>query len=102
MWPPSQSARSSSPARPTSSLPCLSRARVAANWTFPLKGNVQFAATLALATHGNELVGLAGEELLADWLGGHISGAKRTMGSTTTYRISGRRDRSEDVAANWA
>jgi molecular chaperone DnaK len=65
----------------------------------PWKGNVQFAATLAVDSRGNELVGLAGEELLADWLAGHVSDSKRSMGSTTAYRISGRRYRSEDVAA---
>jgi molecular chaperone DnaK len=65
----------------------------------PWKGNVQFASTLALDRYGNELVGLAGEELLASWVVDHVSGAKRTMGSAKTYLLGERSYRSEDVAA---
>jgi molecular chaperone DnaK len=65
----------------------------------PWKGNVQFASTLAVDSRGHELVGLSGEELLAGWLAGHVSGAKRTMGSARTYLIADRSYRSEDVAA---
>jgi molecular chaperone DnaK len=65
----------------------------------PWKGNIQFSSSLAVDRQGNELVGLAGEELLADWLVDHVSGAKRTMGSTTTYRLGDHSYRSEDVAA---
>lgn len=67
----------------------------------PWKGRDQFAATLSLDSDGNELVGLAGEEVFASWLGAHISGTKRRMGASTVYRSKGREYRPEEVAARF-
>jgi molecular chaperone DnaK len=65
----------------------------------PWKGATQFASTLSLDARGNELVGLSGEELLASWLTGHVSAAKRAIGTGRQYRLGQRSYRSEDVAA---
>ncbi|GAA3204602.1 hypothetical protein GCM10010532_025830 [Dactylosporangium siamense] len=65
----------------------------------PWKGRPQFPSTLSLDREGNELIGLAGEEVFAGWLVGHVSAAKRRMGSRTTYRVRGRTYRPEEVAA---
>lgn len=65
----------------------------------PWKGATQFASTLSLDARGNELVGLSGEELLASWLTGHVSAAKRAIGTGRQYRLGERSYRSEDVAA---
>ncbi len=65
----------------------------------PWKGRDQFASTLSLDEQGSELVGLAGEEILARGLVGHISASKRKMGTETVYRIRDRTYRPEEVAA---
>ncbi|MFF1921286.1 Hsp70 family protein [Streptomyces sp. NPDC058221] len=65
----------------------------------PWKGRTHFASTLSLDRQGNELVGLADEEILADWVVGHISASKRAMGTRTVYRIRDRSYRPEEVAA---
>jgi molecular chaperone DnaK len=65
----------------------------------PWKGRDQFASTLSLDEHGNELVGLAGEEIFAHGLIGHIGASKRKMGTTAVYRIRDRSYRPEEVAA---
>ncbi|OLB67459.1 MAG: hypothetical protein AUI10_00025 [Actinobacteria bacterium 13_2_20CM_2_72_6] len=65
----------------------------------PWKGHLQFASTLSLDRQGNEVVGLTGEEIFAGWVAGHVSAAKRRMGSRTVYRIGDRRYRPEEVAA---
>jgi molecular chaperone DnaK len=65
----------------------------------PWKGDTQFAATLSMDVEGNERVGLAGEEILAEHVLGHISGSKRRMGTRTVYRIRERTYRPEEVAA---
>lgn len=65
----------------------------------PWKGRDQFASTLSLDEQGNELVGLAGEEIFAHGLVGHISAAKRKMGTQAVYRIRDRSYRPEEVAA---
>ncbi len=62
-------------------------------------GEAQFAATLSLNADGNEVVGLSGEETLTDRLLGHISGAKRRMGTSTVYRIRDRTYRPEEITA---
>jgi molecular chaperone DnaK len=63
------------------------------------KGWDQFASTLSLDEHGNELVGLAGEETFARGLVGHISASKRKMGTQAVYKIRDRSYRPEEVAA---
>src|SRR6185312_16411722 len=63
----------------------------------PWKGHDQFASTLSVDREGNELVGLAGEEIFASWLVGHISAAKRAMGTRRAYRIRERTYRPEEV-----
>jgi molecular chaperone DnaK len=65
----------------------------------PWKGDVQFASTLSLDEHGDELVGLSGEEVLAPWLVGHVSAAKRRMGDRAVFTIRDRAYRPEEVAA---
>jgi molecular chaperone DnaK len=65
----------------------------------PWKGRDQFASTLSLDEQGNELVGLVGEEILARGLIGHISAAKRKIGTQAIYRIRDRSYRPEEVAA---
>lgn len=65
----------------------------------PWKGQSHFASTLSLDRQGNELVGLANEEIFADWLVGHISASKRAMGTRTVYRIRDRSYRPQEVAA---
>ncbi|EIV92596.1 molecular chaperone [Frankia sp. QA3] len=62
-------------------------------------GEAQFAATLSLDADGNEVVGLSGEETLTDRLLGHMSGAKRRMGTSTVYRVRDRTYRPEEIAA---
>jgi molecular chaperone DnaK len=65
----------------------------------PWKGRIQFASTLSLDEHGNELVGLAGEEIFAHGLIGHIRASKREMGTRKVFRIRDRTYRPEEVAA---
>ncbi|ALG09713.1 Hsp70 family protein [Kibdelosporangium phytohabitans] len=65
----------------------------------PWKGSIHFASTVSLDRHGDELVGLSGEETLAPWLVGHIDAAKRAMGRKTVYKIRDRSYRPEEVAA---
>jgi molecular chaperone DnaK len=65
----------------------------------PWKGRDQFASTLSLDEQGNELVGLAGEEIFARGLVGHISATKRKMGTQAIYRIRDRSYRPEEVVA---
>lgn len=65
----------------------------------PWKGRTHFPSTLSLDRQGNELVGLADEEIFADWVAGHISASKRAMGTRTVYRIRERSYRPEEVAA---
>ncbi|WUI04251.1 Hsp70 family protein [Spirillospora sp. NBC_00431] len=65
----------------------------------PWKGHPFFASTLSLDEDGNERVGVGGEEMLASWVKGHISAAKRRIGGVTKYRMRGRVYRSEEVAA---
>jgi molecular chaperone DnaK len=65
----------------------------------PSKGQEQFAATLSVDKQGNEVVGLSGEEIFAGWVAGHVSAAKRRIGSRTAYRIGERSYRPEEVAA---
>ena len=65
----------------------------------PWKGNSQFSSTLSVDEQGNELVGLAGEEIYSRGLIGHISAAKRKMGTGAVYRIRDRTYRPEEVAA---
>ncbi|MFI0481502.1 Hsp70 family protein [Actinomadura sp. 9N215] len=65
----------------------------------PWKGHPYFASTLSLDEDGNERVGVGGEEMLASWVKGHISAAKRRIGGVTKYRMRGRVYRSEEVAA---
>ncbi|MDL4775367.1 Hsp70 family protein [Actinomadura xylanilytica] len=65
----------------------------------PWKGHPYFASTLTLDEAGNERVGIAGEEVLASWVKGHISAAKRRIGGLTRYRVRGRVYRTEEVAA---
>ncbi|WP_203827603.1 Hsp70 family protein [Actinoplanes palleronii] len=62
-------------------------------------GEHLFAATLSRDVHGDELVGLAGERLLAGRLVGHIAAAKRAMGTDRTFAITDREYRPEEVAA---
>lgn len=62
-------------------------------------GEPFFAATVSLDVHGDELVGLAGERLLAARLVGHIAAAKRSMGTDRTFAIGDREYRPEEVAA---
>jgi len=71
----------------------------------PWNGQEQFASTLSLVgdvrrpdTEYTEVIGLAGEETLGKNIVGHISGAKRRLGSSTTYRIRDRSYRPEDIA----
>ncbi len=63
------------------------------------KGHDQFASTLSVDGEGTELVGLAGEELLAASLLGSVEAAKRAMGTGREYRIGHRGYRPEEVAA---
>ncbi|TDD95296.1 Hsp70 family protein [Actinomadura rubrisoli] len=65
----------------------------------PWKGHPYFASTLSVDEDGNERVGVVGEEMLASWVKGHISAAKRRIGGLTKYRVRGRVYRSEEVAA---
>ena len=65
----------------------------------PWRGNVQFSSTLSLDQQGGELVGLAGEEVLANWVVGHIGATKRTIGTGKRYKVRDRFYRSEEVAA---
>ncbi|MBC6461160.1 Hsp70 family protein [Actinomadura sp. HBU206391] len=65
----------------------------------PWKGHQQFASTLSLDEEGNELVGLAGEEIFANRLLGHIGSAKRKMGTKAVFRVRDRTYRPEEVAA---
>ncbi|GAA4517770.1 hypothetical protein GCM10023191_090880 [Actinoallomurus oryzae] len=65
----------------------------------PWKGHGQFPSTLSLDEDGNELVGLAGEEIFAGRLLGHIGSAKRKMGGKAVFRIRDRTYRPEEVAA---
>lgn len=64
----------------------------------PWRGRNQFASTLSLDAEYAEVVGLAGEDILDQKLLGHISGAKRRMGSHTTFRIRDRCYRPEEIA----
>lgn len=59
----------------------------------------QFASTLSLTEQGEEVVGLTGDQVLATWVVGHISGAKRRMGDGVSFRIRDRVYRPEEVAA---
>ncbi|MEU0884067.1 Hsp70 family protein [Lentzea sp. NPDC005914] len=65
----------------------------------PWKGEPQFASTVSLDETGNELIGLSGESILAQWLVGHIDLAKRRMGRRTLFKIRDRSYRPEEVAA---
>lgn len=65
----------------------------------PWRGRNQFASTLSLDAEYAEVVGLAGEDTLDQKLLGHISGAKRRLGSHTTFRIRDRSYRPEEIAA---
>ncbi len=65
----------------------------------PWKGRSHFPSTLSLDRDDTELVGLAQEEIFADWLVGHIGDAKRAMGTRRTYRIRDRSYRPQEVAA---
>ena len=67
----------------------------------PWRSSAQFAATLSVDRQDNEVVGLAGEEVLASWVTGHISSSKRKMGTRTLYRIRDRRYHPEEVAARF-
>ncbi|MFD3329071.1 Hsp70 family protein [Streptomyces sp. NPDC058701] len=59
----------------------------------------QFASTLSLTEQGEEIVGLTGDQVLAPWVVGHISAAKRRMGDSVSFRIRDRAYRPEEVAA---
>ncbi|GLY91610.1 Hsp70 family protein [Actinoallomurus iriomotensis] len=65
----------------------------------PWRGHGQFPSTLSLDEDGNELVGLAGEEIFAGRLLGHIGSAKRKMGGKAVFRVRDRTYRPEEVAA---
>jgi molecular chaperone DnaK len=65
----------------------------------PWKGRDQFASTLSFDEQGNELVGLAGEEIFAHGLFRHISASKRKIGTDGVYRVGDRSYRPEEVAA---
>jgi molecular chaperone DnaK len=65
----------------------------------PWKGREQFASTLSLDEAGNELVGLAGEEMFARGVIDHISASKREMGTRKLYHLGDRSYRPEEVAA---
>lgn len=62
-------------------------------------GKPHFASTLSIDGSGNELVGLDSLEQLRPDIRGCIEGAKRVIGSRTTYRIGDRRFSPEEVAA---
>lgn len=74
---------------------CVNRQPVICPW----KGRDQFASTLSLDEQGNELVGLAGEEIFAHGLVGHINASKRKIGTHSVYRIREHSYRPEEVAA---
>ena len=63
------------------------------------RGAAQFAATLSVDRHDNEVIGLDGEELLASWVRGFVKSSKRKMGTGTSYRFRDRSYRPEEVAA---
>ena len=65
------------------------------------RGSKQFAATLSVDRSDNEVVGLAGEEILASWVRGHISSSKRKMGTRARYKFRDRSYRPEEVAARF-
>jgi molecular chaperone DnaK len=65
------------------------------------RGSAQFAATLSVDREDNEVIGLDGEEILASWVIGCIASSKRTMGTSTKYRVRGRSYHSEEVAARF-
>lgn len=65
----------------------------------PWKGREQFASTVSFDKDGNEIIGLAGEELLASWVVGQIRASKRGMGSGRRYRFRERTYRPEQIAA---
>ena len=65
----------------------------------PWKGRDQFASTVSFDREGNEVIGLAGEELLASWVVGQIRTSKRSMGSGRRYRFRERSYRPEQIAA---
>jgi molecular chaperone DnaK len=65
------------------------------------RGEAQFAATLSVDQHDNEVTGLHGEDILASWVRGCIKSSKRKMGTGTTYRFRDRSYRPEEVAARF-
>ncbi|WP_329174851.1 Hsp70 family protein [Streptomyces sp. NBC_01477] len=65
----------------------------------PDGGKAHFASTLTVTDRGEEIVGLTGDQVLAPWVVGHISAAKRRMGDGIVYRIRDREYRPEEVAA---
>jgi molecular chaperone DnaK len=65
----------------------------------PDGGQPQFASTLTVTEQGEEVVGLAGDRILAPWVVGHVSAAKRRMGDGVLFRIRDRAYRPEEVAA---
>jgi molecular chaperone DnaK len=67
----------------------------------PWKGRDQFASTISFDREGNEVIGLAGEELLASWVVGQIRASKRSMGTGRRYRFRDRSYRSEQVASRF-
>ncbi|WUH91064.1 Hsp70 family protein [Streptomyces sp. NBC_00433] len=65
----------------------------------PDGGKPHFASTLTVTERGEEIVGLTGDQILAPWVIGHISAAKRRMGDGVVFRIRDREYRPEEVAA---
>lgn len=65
------------------------------------RGSAQFASTLSVDKQDNEVIGLAGEEILASWVRGSIKSSKREMGTRTRYRFQDRSYRPEEVAARF-
>ena len=65
------------------------------------RGSAQFASTLSVDKQDNEVIGLAGEEILASWVRGSIKSSKRKMGTRTRYRFQDRSYRPEEVAARF-